>query len=104
MMLDLSAIERLPAIVTRLEQLLAERTDLPEWLDLAQACRLKGVALSTTQNSPKDQPNGGFPDGLLHGRKKWRRDTIVEWLSVTDETQDTYLARCRDKRKLRMTA
>lgn len=101
MMLDLSAIERLPAIVTRLEQLLAERTDLPEWLDLAQACRLKGISLSTTSNTPADQPKGGFPDGYLHGRKKWRRETIIEWLSVTDETQASYLASCRERRKLR---
>lgn len=56
-----------------------------EWYDLETACQLKGICAKTARNQPWLQPNGGVPDGIVGKRKRWRRETIREWLPLTDE-------------------
>lgn len=56
---------------------------LPEWLDLRQAARLKGVSLSTLQKNPALQPRPELRQKL--GKSyKWRKAVIIEWLGKPD--------------------
>ena len=56
-----------------------------QWFDLKNACRLKGVNYNTVVSKPKLQPNRGEEDGIIAGRRRWRRETILEWINQTDE-------------------
>ena len=56
-----------------------------EWYDLKTACQLKGINYNTVISNPKYQPNLGKPDAIICGRKRWRRQTILDWLHITDE-------------------
>ena len=56
-----------------------------EWYDLKTACQLKGINYHTVISGLRYQPNFGKPDAIICGRKRWRRQTILDWLHVTDE-------------------
>lgn len=73
---------------------------LPHWFTLRQAWRLKfgggwhewgAIAYSTIQQTIALQPKGGKPDAWVSNRKVWCRETIDEWIKVTDETLADYL-------------
>lgn len=68
-----------------------------EWYDVRSAAERKGVNYNSLKSRLEHQPNGGIPDALLMGKKVWHRDTIKEWLSVTDDVLDDYLARLREE-------
>ena len=56
------------------------------WLSLREACDAKGICYKTVCNRTSLQPNGGKSDGNIGGRtKKFRRDTVLNWLLLTDE-------------------
>ncbi len=57
----------------------------PEWLDLKSACQAKGVPYGSVVSRPALQPNRGTPDGIVSGRRRWRRSTIESWLVQTDQ-------------------
>jgi hypothetical protein len=63
----------------------------PAWLDLQDACQLKGVNYNSLSNSANAwrRPRGGVPDGILNGRAHWRPETVAEWIMQDDE--DLYL-------------
>ncbi len=56
------------------------------WLSLKEACEAKGICYKTACNRTYLQPNNGKSDGNIGGRnKRWRRDTVLNWLLQTDE-------------------
>lgn len=55
------------------------------WYTLKEACFYKGLNTKTAYNKPYLQPNYGIEDARIGGRKKWKRDTIKDWLFLTDE-------------------
>lgn len=63
---------------------LVDLTDLPQWVNLSQACQIKGLNYKTSQNRPELQPLRGVPEGYIGGRKCWRRETILEWVPLSD--------------------
>ena len=74
---------------------------LPEWLDLEQAVTLKrglrakedcagGAPLTFYRQKLFLQPCCGRNYKMLGGRKCWRKDNVIEWLAVTDETLKSY--------------
>ncbi len=75
--------ELLRQINRKLDEILA-RPDLPYWINLKEACRLKGLSYSTATNQPHLQPRHGVPDDWFLHRKVWRKTTILEWLEETD--------------------
>ena len=56
-----------------------------EWYDLQEVCALKGINPKTAKNGRWRLPNGGFYDGVVCGKKRWRRTTVLEWLPLTDD-------------------
>ncbi len=77
--------QELSALREELAALNAKVTPNQEWFDLKQGCNLKGINYNTVISNPKYQPNFGKPDAIICGRRRWRRQTILDWLQVTDE-------------------
>ena len=76
---------QLNRIEETVQDLRTEGTPQPEWYNLTDACRLKGVAYNTVKSDFKYQPNRGVIDAMINGRKMWQRKTIEQWMGETDE-------------------
>lgn len=73
----------------------ALKRELPEWLTLEQAVRLKGGAsLNTYKTRSLYQPLCGIRESTVGGRKVWNKDTVIEWLSITDDKLNEYKKEC----------
>jgi hypothetical protein len=69
---------------------------LPEWVTLQQAAKYKGGAVFDTYKTQYWlQPCCGLNSRKVGGRKTWRREDVVEWLSVTDDQLWDYAARMK---------
>jgi hypothetical protein len=55
------------------------------WYNLKEACLMKGVKYNTAGSLRKFQPNGGIPDAIICGRKRWRKETILTWIEQSDD-------------------
>lgn len=67
-----------------------------EWYNDEQCWRLKGgMALNTYRNNRFYQCKGGLPDGYVGGRKVWSRESVREWLPLTDDELEEYHERYR---------
>lgn len=56
-----------------------------------QCWNLKGgMALSTYRSNRYYQCKGGIPDAYVGGRKVWSRESVLEWIYITDENLDEY--------------
>ena len=55
------------------------------FFSLKEACSLKGLNYKTACNRPYLQPNRGKADGLIGGKKSFKRQTVINWVSQTDE-------------------
>ena len=66
---------------------------LPEWITLETAVSLKGGAcLSTYQTRLFLQPCCGLNYRKIGGRKCWRRDEVLRWVTITDADLKAYAA------------
>lgn len=54
------------------------------WFDLKQACAMKGINYNTVVSKAGLQPRHGKADAVIAGRRRWRRETIIDWLEMTD--------------------
>lgn len=73
------------------EKLTVNKTDIPEWLNDEQCWKLKGgCSFSTYRTKRFYQCKGGIPDGKVGGRKVWRRETVLEWLPISDKDLPEY--------------
>ena len=62
-----------------------------QWYTLEECAELKGGgALNTYKSIRFYQPKGGIPDGRVSGRKVWSRETVAEWLPITDDELPRY--------------
>jgi hypothetical protein len=67
---------------------------IPEWVTLQQAAKYKGgAAFDTYKTQYWLQPCCGLNSRKLGGRKVWKRDDVIEWLSVTDDQLWSYANR-----------
>jgi len=68
-----------------------------EWFTLPEACKLKGLNIKTAYNNRWLMPNHGIYEGKIGGRQCFKRDTITNWLKITDDIIELeYLKRCTD--------
>ena len=64
---------------------------IPEWVNIETACKLKGGgAVGTYKTKLFLQPCCGTNYRYVCGRKSWRKNDVIEWLSVTDCRLKTY--------------
>jgi len=85
------ALPEVAELVQKVEQLTKEISEIKEtltpsqrWYDLKSACQLKGVNYNTVVSTHKYQPNGGIEDAMICGRKRWYRETVLEWIEQVD--------------------
>lgn len=65
---------------------------IPEFVTLELAAKLKGGAAYNTYKSRYHfQPCGGTRTVRVGGKKCWRREDVLEWLSVDDTALESYL-------------
>ena len=55
------------------------------FFSLKEVCSLKGLNYKSACNKPYLQPNRGKADGRIGGKKSFNRQTVVQWLFMTDE-------------------
>lgn len=77
---------------------------LPEWIDLEQAVALKRGIKNRTDDDPYAggaplsfyrqklflQPCCGLNHKTIGGRRCWKKNDVIEWLSITDEALVEY--------------
>jgi hypothetical protein len=67
---------------------------IPEWVTLQQAAKYKGgAAFDTYKTQYWLQPCCGLNSRKIGGRKSWRREDVIEWLSITDDQLWEYALR-----------
>ena len=55
------------------------------WFKLREACELKNLNYKTACNRKELQPNKGISEGLIGGRRCFKRETVIRWLDQTDD-------------------
>jgi hypothetical protein len=116
------SIDRVALDIAKLRQDVQSRTrfaDLPEWIDLEQAVNLKrgvctekkraengkarndgapvtgGTSLTTYRQRLFLQPCCGTNYKMVGGRRCWKKDDVIAWLSITDENLKAYAEKHR---------
>ena len=92
MTIDFPELKQLSKELAELKAELAELKDillkkeLAEWFNDEECWRLKGgCALTTYRNTRFYQCKGGIPDSKVGGRRVWSKESVLEWLPLTDE-------------------
>lgn len=85
-------LELVPQLTDKINNLLSEKNSLvAEWYNDEACWKLKGgCALNTFRAKRWHRPKGGIPDAMVGGRNVWHRDTVQEWLPLTDEKLVSY--------------
>lgn len=95
MKVELPELETIISELTSLKtQLLEKNVDnrlVSAWYNDQQCWELKGgMALSSYRSNRYFQIKGGIPDSYVGGRKVWSRESVQEWLNVTDDQLENY--------------
>ena len=65
-----------------------------QWYNDQKCCELKGgMALSTYRSNRYYQCKGGIPDAKVGGRKVWSKESVLEWIKLSDEELPAYHAK-----------
>lgn len=92
--ISIPEISKILIEIENLKHLLQTPSLTQEWYNDKECWELKGgCAFSTFKCKRFYQPKGGIPDGKVGGRKVWHRDTLLEWLSMTDDQLPEYHAK-----------
>lgn len=93
------ALPEVEQLINEVKLLKAEIADMKgvltpsqRWFDLKSACELKGVNYNTVVSTHRYQPNKGIADAVICGRKRWSRETVMDWLDVIDSDLDAKAA------------
>lgn len=98
MQFDIPELNEIKEIVTSLKNTF-EKSDFEKkdseftktWYNTEQCWALKGgMALNTFKCNRFYQCKGGIPDGYVGGRKVWSRESVMEWLPLTDDKLPEY--------------
>lgn len=82
----LNKIEKIIELVSNNRNILSQ-----QFYNDEQCWNLKGgMALSTYRSNRFFQCKGGIPDAYVGGRKVWTRESVMEWLYLTDDQLDDY--------------
>lgn len=78
--------------LAEIKKSLQEKQDITAfWFNDQQCWELKGgMSLNTYRTNRFYQCKGGIPDAFVGGRKVWNRESVIEWLSITDDQLEEY--------------
>lgn len=89
-------IPEIQTILNKLDQLTKEigqnsKILSQQFYNDEQCWNLKGgMALTTYRSNRYFQCKGGIPDAYVGGRKVWTRESVLEWIHITDDMLDEY--------------
>lgn len=87
-------IPEIPLILKKLDEIenrLKSPVEEKQWYTSKECWEIKGgCAFSTFQTKREYQCKGGIPDGYIGGRKVWSRDSVMEWVRLTDKDLPEY--------------
>ena len=64
---------------------------MAEWYNDQKCWELKGgMSFSTYRSNRYFQCKGGIPDAKVGGRKVWSRESVMEWVKLTDSELPAY--------------
>lgn len=92
MELNIPEIANLITEIKGLKESLAQPNTLTkQWYNDEECWKLKGGGtLNTYRSNRYFQCKGGIPDGKVGGRKVWSKESVAEWLSITDDQLEAY--------------
>jgi hypothetical protein len=91
MRIEIPELIRIEAKLDALLDIEAHRAEVPAWSSLKKAWMLKGgCAYETMRTRRYLQPNGGKVESYIGGVGVFSRETILEWLEVTDDKLEAY--------------
>ena len=92
MELDIPEISTLITEIRDLKSMINIGTTLTkQWYNDEECWALKGGGtLKTYRSNRFFQCKGGIPDGKVGGRRVWSKESVIEWLSITDDRLDDY--------------
>lgn len=83
----------LPELLSKVETVIkiTDKDLTARWYDLETCFMLRGGgSFSTFRCKRYYQPKGGIPDAIVQGRNVWSRETVAEWLQLTDNDLPAY--------------
>lgn len=87
-------IQKVECLVNSLASLVASEIfnrEIPEYVSLKEAARLKGVtSYKNLMKKPWHQPCCGTNSVRVNGHRAWKRQDVIEWLDVTDSNLEQY--------------
>lgn len=96
MTVEIPELEQLPILIKKIEDLektvkQQQQREIPEWCNSKDCWELKGgCAYNTYITNRFYQIKGGIPDAKVGGRAVWNRQSVLEWLSITDDQLEDY--------------
>ena len=74
-----------------------------QWYNDQQCWELKGgMSLSTYRSNRFYQCKGGVPDAYVGGRKVWSRESVMEWVKLSDADLQDYHQKYKTGAKKRL--
>ncbi len=91
MQLEIPEIQLILNKIDDLNNKITNNIEIPEWCNDEMCWKLKGgMALTTYRSNRYYQCKGGIPDAYVGGRKVWNRNSVLEWISLTDSDLENY--------------
>lgn len=91
---ELEIIPELEKAIKELKDLVVSGTACKQWWTLEETWNLKGgCSYSTFRNRRYFQCKGGIPDAQVNGRRVWSRESVMEWVKLTDDQLPEYHAK-----------
>lgn len=85
MEIRLAEIDELLKEIRELKAVMVTPSLTKMWYTDEDCWKLKGGgSLSTYRSNRYHQCKGGVPDGYVGGRKVWNKESVLEWLPLTD--------------------
>ena len=91
MTIELTELTELRNEIRELKQMLCNPNLTKEWYNDEECWQLKGGgSLATYRTNQFYQCKGGRPDAYVGGRKVWSKESVAEWLKLTDAQLEAY--------------
>lgn len=93
MELTIPELDKLFLELEEVKNILTQKNNVlkKEWYTAKECWELKGGnAYSSYETNRYYQIKGGIPDAYVGGRKVWSRESVEEWLKITDDQLPEY--------------
>lgn len=91
LMIEVQKVQFLVNNITALFTSEVFHREIPEYVSLKEAAKLKGItSYENLMKKPWHQPCCGTNSVKINGHRAWKRQDVIEWLSITDSNLEQY--------------